>query len=316
METIIGQNTGGGAQPGGRADITTADANSFTKEVVEASDSKPVIVNFYSPRDGSEATVGKALEQAVQGTNGAVKLVKVDVDQNQALAQQLRLQSLPTIYAFYQRQPVDGFAGSQATQQQVQQFVQQVQQVAGGGQGQQDMQQQLAQVLEQAKGALDAGEVGTAQQIYGQVLQYDEQNATALAGLIRCHIANQDPQGAREIYEGLTEELQQNGEIEAAKAAIDLAEESAKARGDVEQLEAQVAETPDDLQARFDLAIALNASGRREEACDQLLEIIRRNREWNEDAARKQLVKFFEAWGPTDPVTLSARRRLSSILFS
>mgnify|MGYP000421629699 CR=1 FL=1 len=318
METIIGQQSGGGGQaPGGGGDVTTADQNTFTQEVIEASQSKPVIANFYSPRDGSEAGVGKTLEQAVRATNGAVKLVKVDVDQNQALAQQLRLQALPTIYAFHQGRPVDGFAGSQATQQQVQQFVQQLQQMAGeGGQGQQSTQEQIDHALEQAKGALDAGETSTAQQIYSQVLQVDEQNASALAGLIRCQTANGDIAGAREIYDNLTEELQQNAEIEAAKAAIDLAEENAKARGDVAELEQQVTQNPDDLEARYDLAISLNANGRREEACDQLLEIIRRNREWNEDAARKQLVKFFEAWGPTDPVTLSARRRLSSILFS
>lgn len=318
METIIGQQGGaGGQQPGGGNDVTTADAQTFTTEVIEASQSKPVVANFYSPRDGSEATVGKMLEQAVRATNGAVKLVKVDVDQNQQLAQQLRLQALPTIYAFHQGRPVDGFAGSQATEQQIQQFVQQLQQMAGeAGGGQQGTQEQIDHALQQAKGALDAGEVGTAQQIYGQVLQFDEQNAGALAGLIRCHLANRDTNGAREIYESLTEELQQAGEIAAAKAAIDLEEENAKARGDLDDLTRQVEQNPDDLQARYDLAISLNANARREEACDQLLEIIKRNREWNEDAARQQLVKFFEAWGASDPVTLSARRRLSSILFS
>ena len=318
METIIGQQGGAGGAASGGGDVTTADQNSFTQEVIEASQQKPVVANFYSPRDGSEQGVGKTLEQAVRATNGAVKLVKVNVDENQALAQQLRLQALPTIYAFFQGRPVDGFAGSQATQQQVQEFIQQLQQMAGeqGGQGQQGTQEQIDHALQQAKGALDAGEVGTAQQIYGQVLQFDEQNASALAGLIRCHVANDDLRGAREIHDSLTEELQRHGEVEAAKAAIELAEDNAKARGDVADLERQVESNPDDLQGRYDLAIALNAAGRREEACDQLLEIIRRNREWNEDAARKQLVKFFEAWGPTDPVTLGARRRLSSILFS
>jgi putative thioredoxin len=272
-----------------------------------------VICYFHSPRDGSAETVGQPLEQAVRQQRGAVKLVKVDVDQNRQLAQQLRLQSLPTVYAFVQGQPYDGFAGAQANAQQVQQFVQQVAQQGGAGR---DPQAQIDHALEQAKGALDAGEVSTAQQIYGQVLQVDEQNAGALAGLIRCHLANDDVQGAREIHDSLTEDLQQSGELAAAKAAIDLAEETAEARGDLAELEQAVQQNPEDLQARYDLALAYNAANQREEACDQLLEIIKRNKEWNEEAARKQLVKFFEAWGPKDAVTLSARRRLSSILFS
>jgi len=313
METIIGQNSGGGGQGGGAGDpVTTATQTDFTQKVIEGSQQTPVICYFHSPRDGSAETVGQALEQAVRQQRGAVKLVKVDVDQNRQLAQQLRLQSLPTVYAFVQGQPYDGFAGAQANAQQVQQFVQQVAQQGGG----QDPQAQIDHALQQAKGALDAGEVATAQQIYGQVLQVDEQNAGALAGLIRCHLANDDFQGAREIYDSLTEELQQAGELAAAKAAIDLAEETAKARGDLAELEQAVQQNPDDLQARYDLALAYNAANKREEACDQLLEIIKRNKEWNEEAARKQLVKFFEAWGPKDEVTLSARRRLSSILFS
>ena len=314
METIIGQNSGGGSQGGGAGDpVTTATQTDFTQKVIEGSQQTPVICYFHSPRDGSAETVGQALEQAVRQQGGAVKLVKVDVDQNRQLAQQLRLQSLPTVYAFVQGQPYDGFAGAQANAQQVQQFVQQVAQQGGGGQ---DPQAQIDHALQQAKGALDAGEVATAQQIYGQVLQVDEQNAGALAGLIRCHLANNDFQGAREIYDSLTEELQQAGELAAAKAAIDLAEETAKAHGDLAELEQAVQQNPDDLQARYDLALAYNAANKREEACDQLLEIIKRNKEWNEEAARKQLVKFFEAWGPKDEVTLSARRRLSSILFS
>jgi len=313
METIIGQNTGGG-QTGPAGDpVSTATERDFTQKVIEGSQQAPVICYFHSPRDGSAETVGQPLEQAVRQQGGAVKLVKVDVEQNRQLAQQLRLQSLPTVYAFVQGQPYDGFAGAQANAQQVQQFVQQVAQQGGGGQ---DPQAQIDHALQQGKGALDAGEVATAQQIYGQILQIDEQNAGALAGLIRCHLANQDVPGAREIYDSLTQDLQQTGELEAAKAAIDLAEESAKARGDLDELEQAVQQNPEDLQARYDLALAYNAANKREEACDQLLEIIKRNKEWNDDAARQQLVKFFEAWGPKDEVTLSARRRLSSILFS
>jgi putative thioredoxin len=177
-------------------------------------------------------------------------------------------------------------------------------------------QQAIDQALEQARGALDAGEISTAQQIYSKVLQYDEANAAALAGLIRCYTANNDPASAREIYDGLTEDMQTNAEIQAAYAAIELAEQSAQAAGDIADLEQRIASNPDDLQARYDLALAYNAAGRREAACEQLLDIIRRDRTWEDEAARKQLVKFFEAWGHKDPVTQSARRKLSSILFS
>jgi putative thioredoxin len=317
MEPIIGQTQGtqaGAAQSKAPADtIKNGDQNSFNEDGVKASMQTPVIVDFWAPWCGPCKTLGPALEKAVQAAGGKVKLVKINVDENQSLAGQLRIQSIPTVYAFYQGRPVDGFAGAQK-ESAIRDFVQQLAQMAGeGGDGGKE---QIDNALEQAKGALDAGETGTALSIYGQVLQIDPENAAALAGTIRCHVANGDTQGAREIHDNLTDALKQNAEIEAAYAAIELAEESAQARGDIGDLEAKVAQAPDDLQARFDLALALNAAGRREDACEQLLEILRRDKAWNEDAARQQLVKFFEAWGPSDPVTQQARRKLSSILFA
>jgi len=317
MEPIVGQGKQGqqGA-PGGAAPadvIKETDERNFSADVIEGSMQQPVIVDFWAPWCGPCKTLTPILEKAVKAQNGKVKLVKLNIDQAQSLAAQLRIQSIPMVYAFYQGRPVDGFQGAQQ-ESYINQFVEQLAQMAGDPGEQQ--QQAIDQALEQARGALDAGEISTAQQIYGKVLQYDEANASALAGLIRCYTANNDPASAREIYDGLTDDMRNNGEIQAAYAAIELAEQSAQAAGDVADLEQRIAGNPEDLQARYDLALAYNGAGRRDDACEQLLDIIRRDRNWEDEAARKQLVKFFEAWGHKDPVTQAARRKLSSILFS
>ena len=313
MEPIIGQPQAGAdaGQPAGDI-IKDSDAGSFAQDVLDGSMQVPVIVDFWAPWCGPCKQLGPMLEKLVKEAKGAVRLVKVNVDENQEIAQQLRIQSIPTVYAFFQGRPVDGFTGA-LPESQLRQFIDKLKEMGGGEQQGQDA---LEQALEQAAGALEAGETGAASSLYGQVLQRDPQNAAAIAGLMRCHVANGDPPGAREIYDGLDDEMKAHGEIASALAAVELAEETAQAAGDIADLEEKVAHSPDDLQARYDLALALNAAGKREAACEELLEIIGRNRAWNDEAARRQLVKFFEAWGPGDPVTQSARRRLSALLFS
>jgi len=317
METIIG-NGGPGSGPGGGpggdqppADlIKDSDAARFAQDVIEASMAAPVIVDFWAPWCGPCKQLTPALEKAVQAARGAVRMVKVNVDENQSLAGQLRIQSIPAVYAFYQGQPVDGFVGAQ-TESQIKDFIARLVAQSGGAPGPSP----VDQALEQAQAALDGGQPAAASALYGQVLQHEPDNEAALAGMIRCYLESDDAAAARKMFDALTEEMAAKPAFVAAKAALELAEQTAES-GPLAELEAQVAANPTDHQARYDLAIARHAGGEREAAAEALIEIMRRQRDWNEDAARHQLLKFFEAWGPTDPITLSARRQLSSLLFS
>ena len=303
METLIAPKAGAGA------DIIDGSTASFAKDVIDASRDKPVIVDFWAPWCGPCKQLGPALEKVVTGAKGAVKLVKINIDENQALAQQLRIQSIPAVYAFFQGRPVDGFMGA-VPESQVKQFVERLVQAAGG-----DASGGLNEVLEHAKAALAAGDMALATQIYTEVLQVEPANAEAIAGMARIRLQANDIPGARGMLANVPKEIANHAEIVAARSAIDLAEQ-AQSAGPVNELKAKVEANPKDHQSRYDLAMALYAGGQREEAVEQLLDLVRRDRKWNDEAARKQLVKFFEALGPMDPLTIDARKRLSSILFS
>ncbi len=309
METIIGAGKGnGGAPPAGL--IKDSDTAGFAQDVIEASMTTPVIVDFWAPWCGPCKQLTPALEKTVQAARGAVRLVKVNIDENQELAAQMRIQSVPAVYAFVKGQPVDGFVGAQS-ESQVKAFVDRLASQAGAELGPSP----VDQALEQAQAALESGQPAAASALFGQVLQHEPDNETALAGLIRCHLDAGDVAAARQMFDSLPEDKTAAAAFASIKAALELAEQSAET-GEIPEIEARVAAQPNDHQARFDLAMALHAAGEREAAVEALIEIIGRDRNWNEAAARHQLLKFFEAWGPKDELTQSARRRLSSLLFS
>ena len=313
MTTIIGsdgagQGGNGGPPPGDL--IKESNTEGFEADVLQASRTTPVVVDFWAPWCGPCKQLGPLLEQAVKAARGAVRLVKIDIDQNQDLAVQLRVQSVPAVYAFYQGQPVDGFVGA-LPESQVKAFIERLVQSAGTDQGPDP----LEAALEQAQAALESGQLGAASSLFGQILQHDPDNTAATAGLIRCQLDSGDTAGAKALFDGLPEEVKSDPAFDSIAASLELADMSAEA-GDVLALKSQLAVNENNHQARFDLAMALYAAGDGDGAAEALLEIIGRDRNWDDEAARKQLLKFFEAWGPTDPRTLEARRRLSSLLFS
>lgn len=311
MTTIIGSADQAGTGGPPPADlIKDSSFETFEADVLQASMTAPVIVDFWAPWCGPCKQLGPLLEQAVKAARGAVRLVKIDIDKNQDLAMQLQVQSVPTVYAFFQGRPVDGFVGAQP-ESQVKAFIERLSRAAGTEPGPDP----LEEALDQAQTALDNGQLGAASALFAQVLQHDPDNAKAAAGLIRCRLASGDTAGAKAMYETLPDEARNDPALASVAASLELAEISAES-GDVAELKSRLAADENDHQARFDLAMALYAARDSEGATDALLEIIRRDRGWNDEAARKQLLKFFEAWGPTDPRTLEARRRLSSLLFS
>jgi putative thioredoxin len=291
--------------------IKDSDTPRFKADVIDASMKVPVIVDFWAPWCGPCKTLGPIIEKAVKEAKGAVRLVKINVDENQELAGQMRIQSIPAVYAFFQGRPVDGFVGAQP-ESQLKQFVARLAKIGGEAIGPSP----IDEAIEQAEEALASGDHGGASSIFSQVLEHEPENVKAVAGLARCLIAMGEFESAREFLDGQPAEVAKDTGVGAARTQLDLAEQSQKTVGKVPELRARIAANGKDFEARYELAEALFGAGEQEEAMDQLLAIMRVNRKWNDEAARLQLVKFFEALGPTDPLTLSGRRQLSSILFS
>lgn len=278
----------------------------FMADVIEASREVPVIVDFWAPWCGPCKTLGPALEAAVTAAGGKVRMVKVNVDQNQMIAAQLRIQSIPTVYAFWQGQPVDGFQGAVPASE-IQKFIDRLTPLVG--------EDGLAEALEAAEQMLAEGAVADAAETFAAILGEDEGNAAAYAGLARCHIALGQLDQAEVMLANAAPDMAKAKEVEAARAQLELAKQAANA-GPEQDLRAAVAADPANHQARFDLAAALLAAGKTDEAVDELLELFRRDREWNDGAAKAQLMTVFEALKPTDPIVLKGRRRLSSMIFA
>lgn len=287
--------------------IKDGDTAGFANDVIKASMTVPVIVDFWATWCGPCKTLTPLLERLVQQAGGRVRLVKIDIDKNQDLAAQLRIQSVPTIYAFVGGRPVDAFVGAQP-ESKIRAFIDRL--TRGGSAS------PLDEALELAQESAAAGDLAAAAELYGQVLQQDPRHPKALAGMIRARLGGGDVKGARALAKGLPADLAANAEIAAAVSAVDLVEQSRGASGDAAELRRRVQASPGDHQARFDLSVALFAQGLTEGAIDELLAIIRAERGWNDEAARKQLVRIFDALGPSHPLTVASRRRLSSILFS
>ncbi|MEO8531207.1 MAG: thioredoxin [Deltaproteobacteria bacterium] len=278
----------------------------FMADVIEMSNEAPVIVDFWATWCGPCKTLGPALEKAVTEAKGKVRLVKVDVDTNQQIAAQLKIQSIPTVYAFWQGKPVDGFQGAVPASE-IKAFIDRLSGLAGDG--------GLGDAIAAAEDMLTEGAAADAAQTFAAILEEEPKNAMAYAGLVRCYIALGDLDQAEAILNGAPDEIAHSKEIDAAHAQLELAKQSKNA-GPVDELKAKVEADPNDHQARFELSGALQAAGQSEAAIDELLEIFRRNRDWNDGAAKTQLFTIFDALKPSDPLVLAGRRRLSSMIFA
>ena len=284
-------------------DTTT---QTFVKDVIEESKRQPVLVDFWAPWCGPCKQLTPVLEKAVKAAKGKVKLVKMNIDEHPSIAAQMGIQSIPAVIAFANGQPADGFMGA-LPEGQVVAFLERLTKERIGG--------EAKDLVDTADATLAAGDAAGAADVYGQILAEDSSNVPALAGLVRCYVQTGALDRARQTLAMVPAGKQNDPAVAASRTALELAEQ-AKTVGPVGELEQKVAANPLDHQARFDLAVALNSKGRRQDALEHLLAIVKRDRKWNDDAARKQLVQFFDAWGPTDEATIDGRKQLSSILFA
>ena len=301
-----GDGGGDGGAPAGGDLIFEVTTQTFMADVLEASRAQPVLVDFWAPWCGPCKQLTPIIEDAVKAAGGTVKLAKMNIDDHPEIAGQMGIQSIPAVVAFKDGQPVDGFMGAQQ-ESQVKAFIEKLAGPAPVN--------QADAYLEQAAEFLDAKDFAQAAQLFGAVMQMEPDNVKAIAGLAQCYLGADEPERAKQALELVPEEKRGDEAYTAAKAALELAEQAA-ALGDLAELHDRIARDPLDHQARFDLALGLNGKGDKEGAVDQLIEIVRRDREWNEDGARKQLLQFFEAWGFKDPASNYGRRKLSAVLFS
>jgi putative thioredoxin len=302
MDTPILGEAGAGAAGGDLIkDTTTTD---FMRDVIDASREVPVLVDFWAPWCGPCRQLTPILEKAVRAAKGAVKLVKLNIDEHPQIPGQMGIQSIPAVFAFQDGKPVDGFMGA-LPETRVKAFIDRL--LGGEGDGGAD--------LEMAEEALAAGDANTAAQLFGEALQKDGENAQAAAGLAKCYIKTGDLARAEQTLALVPPAKADSAPVASARASLELARKAADA-GDVEAIRAKLAANSNDTKSRFDLAVALNAKGDRKGALDELLTIIRKDRTFNDDAARKLLLQLFDAWGASDPVTIEGRQKLSSLLFA
>jgi putative thioredoxin len=292
----------GGADAGLIKDTTTKD---FMHDVIEASREVPILVDFWAPWCGPCKQLTPILEKAVRAAKGAVRLVKLNIDDHPQIPGQMGVQSIPAVFAFQDGKPVDGFMGA-LPESRVADFIARLVGDTAGD---------TAADLEAAEAALAAGDLNTAAQMFGEVLQKDRENAQSLAGLVKCYIKTGDLARAEQTLALVPPAKAESAPVASARAALELARK-APSPGDIESLRAKLAANPQDAQSRFDLALALNAKGDRNGALEELLVLVAKNRSWDDDAARKQLLQLFDAWGVADPATIAGRHRLSSLLFA
>ncbi|MDE2578078.1 MAG: thioredoxin [Hyphomicrobiales bacterium] len=295
-------------QPAGVADTTTA---TFRADVLTGSMTQPVLVDFWAPWCGPCKQLAPVLEKAVAATAGKVKLFKMNIDDHPSIAQQLGIQSIPAVIAFEKGQPVDGFMGA-LPEGKIKEFLDRLLSGAGGG----GLAAEDAEALKQAEALLQAGDGAGALEIAADIAQAAPENVEAVSLLLRAMTQLGQADQAQKIFDSLPEKLRNDAGLKQAQAALATARQAQAVAGQTDALRAKVDSAPEDRQARFDLALALAAEGDREGAADALLYIIKRDRAWNEDGARKQLLQFFDTWGPTDDATKTARRKLSALLFS